>query len=239
MAGAFGLLAKDKQWEDSGIDLYVEFGPNVPIGLEYVKIYLDLRSCLNLIPNRIRGRLFSFVIVLFPLYFGTFCSATPAMKQKGLSRTHRIEMSSSGEKMPHNKFQKTKFKQLLSLAAKFVSLYIKIKSIRFGKIKKMEKSIHNDPLIKKLSKYFDNQPIVRAYLFGSFAKDKQREDSDIDLYVEFDPNVPIGLEYVKIYLDLKELTGREVDLVTEKSISKYIKSRVEEEKILIYERQAA
>ena len=51
--------------------------------------------------------------------------------------------------------------------------------------------------------------------------------------------MPIGLEYVKIYLDLKELTGREVDLVTEKSISKYIKSRVEEEKILIYERQAA
>ena len=34
------------------------------------------------------------------------------------------------------------------------------------------------------------------------------------------------LEYVKIYLDLKELTGREVDLVTEKSISEvYIKSR--------------
>ena len=103
----------------------------------------------------------------------------------------------------------------------------------------MEKSIHNDPLIKKLGECFDNQPIVKVYLFGSFAKHKQREDSDIDLYVEFDPNVPIGLEYVKIYLDLKELTGREVDLVTEKSISKYIKSRVEKEKILIYERKAA
>ena len=103
----------------------------------------------------------------------------------------------------------------------------------------MKKSIHDDPLIKTLGKYFDSQPILRVYLFGSFAKEKQREDSDSDLYVEFDPNVPIGLEYVKIYLDLKELTGREVDIVTEKSISKYIKQYVDEEKILIYERKAA
>lgn len=103
----------------------------------------------------------------------------------------------------------------------------------------MAQSIHDNPLIKKLNEYFDTQPIRKVYLFGSFAKDKQNEDSDIDLYVEFDPTVPIGLEYVKIYLDLKELTGREVDLVTEKSISKYIKPRIEQEKILIYERKAA
>lgn len=94
-------------------------------------------------------------------------------------------------------------------------------------------------MIKTLGEYFDSQPVLRVYLFGSFAKEKQRADSDIDLYVEFDPNVPIGLEYVKIYLDLKELTGREVDIVTEKSISKYIKPYVDKEKVLIYERKAA
>ncbi len=103
----------------------------------------------------------------------------------------------------------------------------------------MEKSIHDDPLVQKLNEYFDSQPILKAYLFGSFARGDHKDDSDIDLYVEFDPDVPIGLEFVKMYLELKELTGREVDIVTEKSISKYIKPRVEEEKVLIYERKAA
>lgn len=42
-----------------------------------------------------------------------------------------------------------------------------------------------------------------------------------------------------MYLDLKELTGREIDLVTEKSISKYLKPQVEREKVLVYERKAA
>ncbi len=97
----------------------------------------------------------------------------------------------------------------------------------------------NQNLIHQLQDYFSNQPVLKAYLFGSFARNEQDENSDIDLYVVFDPNVPIGMEFIQIYLDLKELTGREIDLVTEKSLSKYVKPQVEKEKILIYERKAA
>ena len=94
-------------------------------------------------------------------------------------------------------------------------------------------------LIRQLQVYFRDQPVLKAYLFGCFARNEQDINSDIDLYLEFDPEVPIGLEFVQMYLDLKELTGREIDLVTEKSISKYLKPQVEREKVLVYERKAA
>lgn len=87
-----------------------------------------------------------------------------------------------------------------------------------------------------LHDYFRTQPIVKAYLFGSYARDNPRQDSDIDILVELDPSVPIGIEFVQMYLDLKELTGKEVDLVTTESLSKYVKPRVDREKQLIYER---
>ncbi len=63
-------------------------------------------------------------------------------------------------------------------------------------------------LTDQLRDYFRTQPIVKAYLFGSYARDNPREDSDIDILVELDPSVPIGIEFVQMYLDLKELTGK-------------------------------
>ena len=96
--------------------------------------------------------------------------------------------------------------------------------------------IQTVPLAKLLRDYFSAQPVLRAYLFGSYARASQQHDSDIDILVEFDPDVPIGIEYVQMYLDLKALTGKEVDLVTNKSLSKYVKPQVDREKQLIYER---
>jgi len=87
-----------------------------------------------------------------------------------------------------------------------------------------------------LKDYFSTQPVLRAYLFGSYSRSVQDQDSDIDILIEFDPEIPVGMEYVQMYLDLKNLTGKEVDLVTEKSLSPYIREHVDKEKELIYER---
>ncbi|MFP4091921.1 MAG: nucleotidyltransferase family protein [Cyclobacteriaceae bacterium] len=91
-------------------------------------------------------------------------------------------------------------------------------------------------LRKVLSDYFSTQPVLKAYLFGSYAKLSQTQASDIDILIELDPEVPIGMEYVQMYLDLKRLTGKEVDLVTEKSLSPYIRKDIEKEMKLVYER---
>ncbi len=102
----------------------------------------------------------------------------------------------------------------------------------------MSKFAFMQPLRNRIADYFVHQPVLRAYLFGSFARNENDKQSDIDILLELDETVPIGLEYVKMYLDLKEITGREVDLVTEKMLSVYVRPAVEKEKVLIYERKA-
>ena len=93
-------------------------------------------------------------------------------------------------------------------------------------------------ITSKVSDYFNDKPVLKAYLFGSIARlDRETDgDSDIDILVELDYSRSIGLEFVKMQLDLQEILNRKVDLVTEKSMSKYIKPNVDKDKILIYEK---
>jgi len=52
----------------------------------------------------------------------------------------------------------------------------------------------------------------RIGLFGSYAKESQSENSDIDLVVDFDK--PIGLDFVELGDYLENLLNKKVDLVT-------------------------
>jgi predicted nucleotidyltransferase len=88
---------------------------------------------------------------------------------------------------------------------------------------------------KKLQELFTSVPVVKAYLFGSFAHNKQTGDSDIDVLVELDKGVDL-LDFIEIKHQLEELFGREVDLVSTKGINKRIAPFINESKELIYER---
>lgn len=92
-------------------------------------------------------------------------------------------------------------------------------------------------MAKKISDYFATQPVLRAWVFGSYARGEQREDSDIDILVSFEPTVGL-FKYSAIYTDLKELLGREVDLVQEGALKPYAAATANRDKILIYERPA-
>ncbi|TAH22702.1 MAG: nucleotidyltransferase [Cytophagales bacterium] len=84
--------------------------------------------------------------------------------------------------------------------------------------------------------YFEDKPVKRAYLFGSYARGEAVEDSDIDILVELDYRVKIGLLFVRMQLELEDLLQKKVDLVSEKGFSKYMKPIVDKEKKLIYTR---
>jgi predicted nucleotidyltransferase len=62
-------------------------------------------------------------------------------------------------------------------------------------------------------------------LFGSMARGDARADSDVDLLVDLEPGRS-ALDLGGLLLDLEELLGRRVDLVTEKSLHWYIRDRV-------------
>jgi uncharacterized protein len=59
----------------------------------------------------------------------------------------------------------------------------------------------------------------RLGVFGSFARGETRDDSDVDIYVEFDDAKRTYDNFFALHELLENLLGRRVDLVTDKSLS--------------------
>jgi predicted nucleotidyltransferase len=96
----------------------------------------------------------------------------------------------------------------------------------------------SDQKISLIRDYFKDKPVLKAYLFGSYARGDANAESDYDILVELDYSQRIGLEYIQMQLDLAAILERDVDLVSEKALSRHIRPFIEKEKYLIYERSA-
>lgn len=59
-------------------------------------------------------------------------------------------------------------------------------------------------------------------LFGSFVRNEQRKDSDIDLLVNIHPPKKTFQNFMRLNYYLEELLGRKVELITKQSLSPYI-----------------
>ena len=90
--------------------------------------------------------------------------------------------------------------------------------------------------IANLQNYFSTQPVLKAYLFGSYSRNEAQIESDIDVLVDLDYSNDIGLEFVQMQLDLQAMFSQKIDLVSSRGLSKYIQPIIEKEKKLIYER---
>lgn len=72
-------------------------------------------------------------------------------------------------------------------------------------------------------------------LFGSVLRDDFRDDSDIDVLVEFEPGAAIGLyEHFDLQQALAELLGRKVDLVSKRGLNPLIRDEVIASSELLY-----
>ena len=94
-------------------------------------------------------------------------------------------------------------------------------------------------MIQLIAEYFKTQPVLKAWLFGSYARGEQHPDSDVDILVVFDQETGKGvslLKHIGIALDLEDLLGKKVDLVTEGTLLPFVRESVEKDKVLIYER---
>lgn len=80
--------------------------------------------------------------------------------------------------------------------------------------------------------------VKELYVFGSAVSDSFNADSDVDLIVKFNNDVPVE-DYADLYFDLADglesLFKRKVDLMTDKPIkNKYLKLNIDASKQMIY-----
>ena len=88
-------------------------------------------------------------------------------------------------------------------------------------------------IFRKLADILEDQGAVRIAVFGSYAREEEKPDSDIDVLVEFSPRKSL-LELVRIERELSEALGIKVDLLTEKSISPYLIDTIKQQMEVIY-----
>jgi len=76
--------------------------------------------------------------------------------------------------------------------------------------------------------------IRRLAFFGSILHDDFRPESDVDVLVEFQPGVRVGLAFIRMQDELSAILGHKVDLNTPGSLSKYFRDEVLHEAEALY-----
>lgn len=81
--------------------------------------------------------------------------------------------------------------------------------------------------------------IRKAVLFGSFARGKPRDNSDIDVRIELDRSLPFNLRDLGQFAKrIERDTGREVDVVSADVIhNENLRQAIDREGVVVYERK--
>ena len=95
--------------------------------------------------------------------------------------------------------------------------------------------------LNKIIELCERMQLQSLYLFGSATNEKEyTRDSDLDFLYQFkksEKGIPLSeYDYFDLMFDLAKITGKNIDLVaSEKIKNKFFLSRINREKIKIYE----
>ena len=94
-------------------------------------------------------------------------------------------------------------------------------------------------ITQQIVDYFKTQPVVKAWIFGSYARGEEDAQSDVDLLIQFDHSTPIGLfSFARMHRELEERLGLKVDLVEEGTLRPAAAAAAAKDLKMIYERGA-
>ena len=94
----------------------------------------------------------------------------------------------------------------------------------------------NEQIQSVVSKYFAGKPVMKAWIFGSYARGEADANSDVDVLVEVDYNKNPGIDFFEWHQDLAEAIHKKVDVVSLRSVNKRVWPYIEKDMKLIYER---
>ena len=95
-----------------------------------------------------------------------------------------------------------------------------------------------DEIRSRLKPVFDAAPVYRAVLFGSYAKGKATESSDIDIVIDSCGEL-LNIDFYSVLEDITETLGKKIDLfeITEIKQHSPLYSEIQNEGVLLYDRQ--
>lgn len=80
---------------------------------------------------------------------------------------------------------------------------------------------------EQIAEFCRRHHIRKLAIFGSVLRDDFRPESDVDIWVEFEPGHTVGLlRMAELELKLSEMLGRKVDLRTPAELSRYFRDEV-------------
>jgi len=88
-------------------------------------------------------------------------------------------------------------------------------------------------LQKKITPILEKNEVVRASVFGSFARGEETPGSDIDILVEL--KEPKGLLFLAgLKFELEDAVRRKIDLLTYRSVNPLLKKYIYKDEVKIY-----
>ena len=85
-------------------------------------------------------------------------------------------------------------------------------------------------LLREKAKLFNMKLLA---VFGSYARNEQESDSDLDLLVQFHES-PSLIEFIQMENEISSALNLKVDLVTKNSLNEYIRNEILSEMQVIY-----
>ena len=90
---------------------------------------------------------------------------------------------------------------------------------------------------KAIADYFKTQPVVKAWIFGSFARGEDTPLSDVDLLVQYEEDGISLLKHAAMICELEKILDRPVDIVEDGTLRPRVRESVNQDRRLIYERE--
>ncbi len=100
--------------------------------------------------------------------------------------------------------------------------------------KQISKKVLDVQKIAKLSiPILKKNGVIKAGIFGSYARGDAKQKSDIDMLIKFKGSTKSLLDLIKLEDELKQNLNKEVDVITYRSINKLIKKNILNEEVRI------
>ena len=89
--------------------------------------------------------------------------------------------------------------------------------------------------LKRIAPAVKARGATSLYLFGSVARDEAKSESDLDLFVDYDPNRKFSLvDLVDIKLFLEDELGVGVDVTTRDSLHPMLRGDIEKSAVHVF-----